>query len=78
MSVTNAGEVAGTEVVQLYVADKFSSVTRPPLELKGFRKVELQPGETVKVRFPIRPLELSGGSVTLTLKPFEIASLRYE
>ncbi|MET0997879.1 MAG: glycoside hydrolase family 3 C-terminal domain-containing protein, partial [Marmoricola sp.] len=43
-SVTNTGSRAGAEVVQVYVTDPQSSVTRPPQELKGFARVELEPG----------------------------------
>ena len=51
--VTNTGNVAGAEVVQLYIQDVESSVDRPLKELKGFEKVWLQPGETKTVRFSI-------------------------
>ena len=47
--VTNTGDREGMEVVQLYVRDRVSSVTRPVKELKGFTKVALQPGETKTV-----------------------------
>lgn len=53
IEVTNAGNAAGAEVVQLYVKDKISSVTRPNKELKGFRKVHLEAGETKTVSFTI-------------------------
>ena len=53
--MTNTGERAGTEVVQMYVRDCVSSVTRPVKELKGFRKVSLQPGETASVEIDITP-----------------------
>lgn len=53
VNITNTGTVSGTEVVQLYVTDLFSSVTRPEKELKGFRKVALQPGETKAVVFTL-------------------------
>lgn len=53
VNVTNTGAVAGTEVVQLYVGDKVSSVTRPAKELKGFTRVALEPGETKAVSFAI-------------------------
>jgi beta-glucosidase len=46
VDVTNTGKVAGKEVVQVYVHDHKSGLIRPPKELKGFAKVELQPGET--------------------------------
>ena len=49
VSVTNTGSRAGAEVVQLYVQDVKSSVIRPLKELKAFRKVFLQPGETREV-----------------------------
>ena len=57
--VTNTGQRAGSEVVQLYVRDRVSSVTRPVKELKGFAKVFLQPGETVTVGFDITPQTLA-------------------
>jgi beta-glucosidase len=59
MDVRNAGERAGAEAVQLYINDVLSSVTRPVQELKGFRKVTLQPGEKQAVRFQLTPEELS-------------------
>lgn len=40
------GKVAGSETVQMYISDKEASVERPEKELKGFKKVFLQPGET--------------------------------
>jgi len=46
VDVTNTGRVTGKEVVQVYVHDQKSGLVRPPKELKGFAKVELQPGET--------------------------------
>jgi beta-glucosidase len=49
VDVTNTGERAGQEVVQLYVRDAEASVARPPKELKGFAKVELAPGATTTV-----------------------------
>ena len=49
VDVTNTGKVAGKEIVQVYVHDHKSSLVRPPKELKGFAKVELQPGETKTV-----------------------------
>jgi beta-glucosidase len=51
IDVTNSGDVAGKEVVQLYVSDVESSVARPPRELKAFEKVAISPGETKTVRF---------------------------
>ena len=49
VDVTNTGSVAGKEVVQLYVHDRKSKLVRPLKELKGFAKVDLQPGETKRV-----------------------------
>ncbi|SOC79592.1 beta-glucosidase [Salinimicrobium sediminis] len=51
--VTNAGSIAGKEVVQLYLRDLVASTTRPVKELKGFELVQLQPGETKQVTFEI-------------------------
>ena len=53
MTLTNTGKLAGEEVVQLYLQDKFGSVVRPIIELKDFQKVKLQPGETKTVTFVI-------------------------
>ncbi len=53
VAVTNTGQRAGDEVVQLYLRDQVSSVTRPVMELKGFRRVTLQPGETQTVGFTL-------------------------
>ncbi len=58
VEVTNAGDRAGAEVVQLYISDIASIVTRPSKELKGFRKIFLQSGETQKVEFEIGPEQL--------------------
>ena len=57
--VTNTGSRPGEEVVQLYVNDVVSSVTRPVKELKGFRKIALAPGEKKTVKFTITPEELA-------------------
>jgi beta-glucosidase len=57
-AVTNAGERAGDEVVQLYVHDEVASVTRPVRALAGFRRVSLQPGETRTVQFTLGPEQL--------------------
>ncbi|MBQ6232951.1 MAG: glycoside hydrolase family 3 C-terminal domain-containing protein [Clostridia bacterium] len=49
--VTNSGSRAGTEIVQLYVADDYASVLRPVRELAGFARVSLKPGETACISF---------------------------
>ena len=54
VEVTNTGMMAGEEVVQLYIRDKVSSVTRNVKDLKGFKRVSLAPGETKTVTLPIR------------------------
>jgi beta-glucosidase len=53
VDVTNTGDVAGKEIVQVYVHDHKSGLVRPQKELKGFAKVELQPGETKTVYFQL-------------------------
>lgn len=53
VDVTNTGDVAGKEVVQLYVADRESTAIRPVKELREFAKVELAPGETKTVAFTL-------------------------
>ena len=53
VNLENSGEFKGKEVVQLYIQDKFASVTRPVRELKGFEMVELNPGESKIVSFEI-------------------------
>jgi len=59
VDVTNAGKVRGDEVVQLYIRDEVSSVTRPVKELRGFRRISLNPGETKTVELALGPSELS-------------------
>lgn len=59
VDVTNTGSREGSEVVQLYIRDLVSSVTRPIKELKGFKKVWLKPGETTTVALDIHPAALS-------------------
>lgn len=53
VDITNTGSVAGKEIVQVYVHDQKSEMVRPVKELKGFAKVELQPGETRTVSIPL-------------------------
>ncbi len=59
VDVTNTGKVSGDEVVQLYIRDRVSSVTRPVKELKGFRRINLSPGQTTTVEFVLTPKDLS-------------------
>ena len=58
VSVKNSGLVSGEEVVQLYVRDLYGSVTRPVLELKGYQKIMLSPGESQTVHFNLSPEDL--------------------
>jgi beta-glucosidase len=51
--ITNTGDQPGTELVQLYVRDLVGSLTRPVRELKGFQRLELQPGESRRVSFTL-------------------------
>ncbi|MGQ1783598.1 MULTISPECIES: glycoside hydrolase family 3 N-terminal domain-containing protein [unclassified Saccharicrinis] len=55
ISVKNTGEIKGKEVVQLYIKDLYGSVVRPMQELKGFQKIELNPGESKTITFEITP-----------------------
>lgn len=59
VEVTNTGMTAGEEIVQMYIRDKVSSVTRPVKELRGFRRISLNAGETKKVTFRIDPEKLA-------------------
>ncbi len=59
VDVTNVGKCAGTEVVQMYIRDRVSSVTRPVKELKGFQKLRLEPGETQTAALDITPESLA-------------------
>jgi beta-glucosidase len=57
--VTNTGSVRGDEIAQLYIRQDVSSVTRPVKELRGFRRVSLNPGETKALEFTLGFDELS-------------------
>jgi beta-glucosidase len=57
--ITNRGTRAAEEVVQLYTHDRVASVTRPVREMKAFRKIKLEPGQSEVVRFVLRPADLS-------------------
>lgn len=54
-TLTNTGQLAGEEVVQLYLRDELASVARPLMELKGFERIALRPGESRTVSFVITP-----------------------
>ena len=55
VNITNTGRFAGKEVVQLYIRDLYARIVRPDKELKGFKKVEIKPGESKRVTFTITP-----------------------
>lgn len=65
VDVTNTGRRAGTEVVQLYIRDLVSSATRPLKELKGFKKIRLEPGETKTLALEVTPDSLAFYDVNL-------------
>ena len=59
VDVTNTGERTGDEVAQLYIHQRVASVTRPVKELRGFKRVSLEPGQKVTVDFMLTPEDLS-------------------
>ena len=69
--LTNKGDVAADEVVQLYVRDLVGNVTRPVKELKGFKRVRLEPGQTVTVDFELHTDDLAffGRNMQLMTEP---------
>lgn len=73
VKVTNTGKITGDEVVQMYIRDKISSVTRPVKELKGFKRITLEPGKSKTVKFEITPELLSFYDINMkyTVEPGE-------
>ncbi|MBT8099333.1 MAG: fibronectin type III-like domain-contianing protein, partial [Gammaproteobacteria bacterium] len=71
--LTNTGDVAAEEVVQLYVRDLVGNVTRPVRELKGFQRVRLEPGQTERIEFRLHSDDLAfyGRNMTLITEPGE-------
>jgi beta-glucosidase len=71
--LTNSGDIAADEVAQLYIRDLVGSVTRPVRELKGFRRLCLQPGQTVTVEFRLHTSDLAfyGREMRLVTEPGE-------
>ncbi len=53
VNVKNIGEISGDEIVQLYISDKYSSITRPIKELKAYQRVSLKPGESKEIIFEL-------------------------
>ena len=66
VEVTNSGKMDGEEIVQLYIRDKVSSVTRPVKELKGYQRVALKVGETKTVSFTINAESLAFYDINMT------------
>jgi beta-glucosidase len=69
--ITNTGKVAGIETAQLYVRDVLGSLTRPVRELKGFQRLQLEPGETRTVRFdlPVPSLGFHNADLRYVVEP---------
>jgi beta-glucosidase len=65
VDVTNTGKVEGDEIVQMYIRDKVSSVTRPVKELKGFKRISLKPKETKTVTIEIKPEHLAFHNINM-------------
>lgn len=59
ITVKNTGKMDGEEVVQLYIRDDYSSVTRPVKELKGYKRIALKKGESKTITFDIKPEQLA-------------------
>ena len=74
VEVTNDGERAAEETVFLFIRDRVASVSRPLLELKGFTKISLEPGETgtARLRLPVAELRFLGLDLEPVLEPGEI------
>ena len=75
VDVTNTGAVAGDEVVQLYVRDEEATVARPVRELRGFRRLHLQPGEcrTVAFRLSTEQLSYVGADLRRVVEPGRVS-----
>jgi beta-glucosidase len=58
-NIENTGEVQGTEVVQLYLKDRYASMTRPVMELAGFKRIDLKAGENHIVTFQVEPSQMA-------------------
>ena len=73
LTLTNTGKLAGDEVVQLYVRDKYSSVVTYDSVLRGFERVSLEPGESKVVRFHLSPedLQILDRNMEWTVEPGE-------
>ncbi len=74
-AVTNAGSVPGDEVAQVYIRDEIASLPRPVQELKAFRRIHLQPGETRRLtcHLPVEQLAFLDASFALVVEPGRFA-----
>ncbi|HEY3516694.1 MAG TPA: fibronectin type III-like domain-contianing protein, partial [Gammaproteobacteria bacterium] len=74
VELTNEGARAAEETVFLFIRDRVASVARPLLELKGFAKISLEPGETgtARLRLPVAELRFLGLDLEPVLEPGEI------
>ncbi|MEV4803203.1 glycoside hydrolase family 3 N-terminal domain-containing protein [Nonomuraea sp. NPDC049421] len=74
VTVTNTGDRAGAEVVQVYASDRIASVTRPLAQLVGYARVELAPGQSARVEFavPARLLSFTGRDGRRVVEPGEV------
>jgi beta-glucosidase len=74
LSVVNAGDIPGDEVVQLYVCDEYASLPRPVQELKGFCRLSLAPGESRRLIFqlPVDLLAFYDQELELVVEPGKI------
>jgi beta-glucosidase len=70
LDVKNVGKLEGDEVVQLYIYDEFASTPRPIKELKGYRRLFMNPGETRKVTFhlPVNQLAFYDNDLSLVVE----------
>ena len=71
LSIQNVGEAAGEEVVQLYIHDEVASIPRPVKELKGYSRIMLEPGETLRMTFhlPVDQLAFYDVDMNLSVEP---------
>lgn len=74
LRVKNTGKASGEEVVQLYIRDEFASIPRPMKELKGFARINLDPGESKTVTFhlPVDQLAFINNDLDLVVEPGRI------
>lgn len=65
IEVTNTGKMKGDEIIQLYIRDKVSSVTRPVKELRDFKRISLNAGESKTVQFTLDPTKLAFWNINM-------------